>query len=286
MRRWRANPWVFLVICLVVSIALVTASQLGILGPFEGIVAAPLNFVSGLVNRMTLSVSRGIDDLTELETLRQRNADLEESLAQLQSEVVELREIQSDYNRLAELLDYTTSVQNQESLAADVILQADVNSLLRTIVINKGARDGIAVGMPVVTRQGLIGRITDVTADSARVLLITDPSSAVSGRLQSSRAEGSVVGRAGGLTMIFIPLGAAIEQGDLVLTSGLGGNLPPDIVIGVVTSVQKFEFELYQQAQIQSLADFNTLEIVLVITNFQPADLSAFETDANGGNGQ
>lgn len=281
MRRWRANPWVFLVVSLVAVVGLITASQLGVLGPLEGVAAAPLNFVSGLVNRLALSVTRGIDDLTELETLRQRNADLEESLARLQSEVVELREIQSDYNRLADLLDYTTSVQNQESIAADVILQADVNSLLRTIVINKGVRDGVAVGMPVVTRQGLVGRITQVTADSSRVLLISDPSSAVSGRLQKSRAEGSVIGRAGGLTMTYIPLGAVVEQGDLVLTSGLGGNLPPDIVIGVVTSVQKFEFELYQQVQIQSLTDFNTLEIVLVITNFQPADLSVFE-DAGG----
>jgi rod shape-determining protein MreC len=271
---------------MVAVVGLIAASEFGILGPFESIAAAPLNFVSGIVNRVTLSLTRGIDDLTELETLRQRNVDLEESLAQLQSEVVELREIESDYNRLAELLDYTTSVQNQEFLAADVILQADLNSLLRTIVINKGARDGIVVGTPVVTRQGLVGRITQVTADSSRVLLITDPSSAISGRLQTSRAEGSITGRAGGLVMTYIPLGAAIEQGDLVLTSGLGGNLPPDIVIGVVTSVQKFEFELYQQAQIQSLVDFNTLEIVLVITNFQPADLSIFEDSTTEGNDQ
>ncbi|MBZ0277824.1 MAG: hypothetical protein K8I60_16880, partial [Anaerolineae bacterium] len=110
-------------------------------------------------------------------------------------------------------------------------------------------------------------------------------SSAISGRLQKSRAEGSIVGRAGGLRMSLIPLGSTVEQGDLVLTSGLGGNLPPDIVIGVVTSARQFEFELYQEAEIQSLNDFNTLEIVLVVTNFQPVDLTIFQGDT-GGNGQ
>ena len=84
--------------------------------------------------------------------------------------------------------------------------------------------------------------------------------------------------------MMFIPLNATVQQGDLVITSGLGGNLPPDIVIGQVTSKRQFEFELYQEAVVRSLNNFDTLEIVLVITNFQPVDLSVFSnTSANGG---
>ncbi|MBZ0278009.1 MAG: rod shape-determining protein MreC, partial [Anaerolineae bacterium] len=171
MRRWRANRWIFLLVCLLGCGLLIAASQLGFLGPLESTGAAPLNFIAGLVNRVALSITGSIDDFTELDTLRQRNADLEEALAQLQSEVVQLREIESDYNRLAGLLDYTSSAKNEEFIAADVILQSDVNSLLRTIVINKGSRDGIAIGMPVITRQGLVGRITEVTANASRVLL-------------------------------------------------------------------------------------------------------------------
>jgi rod shape-determining protein MreC len=132
--------------------------------------------------------------------------------------------------------------------------------------------------MPVVTRQGLVGRIVQVSASAARVLLVTDPSSAVSARLQTTRVEGSVIGQLSGtLRMTFIPLGQTIQEGDLVITSGLGGNFPPDIVIGQVTSIRQFEFELYQEAEIRSLNNFDTLEFVLVITNFQPVDLSVFE---------
>jgi rod shape-determining protein MreC len=265
---------------------LIVTSQAGLLTPIEGIAAVPLNILSGILNRVALSITNGAEDLTELQTLRERNADLEEALAQFQSELVELREIASDYRRLAELLDYTTTASNQEFLAADVI-NMDTSGFLRTITINRGTRDGLTIGMPVVTRQGLVGRIVQVSASAGRVLLVTDPSSAVSARLQTTRVEGSVVGQLSGtLRMTFIPLGQTIQEGDLVITSGLGGNFPPDIVIGQVTSIRQFEFELYQEAEIRSLNNFDTLEIVLVITNFQPVDLSVFdqvEEESNGG---
>jgi rod shape-determining protein MreC len=268
-----------------VCAGLIVTSQSGLLSPVEGIAAVPLNILSAILNRIALGITNGAEDLTELQSLRERNADLEEALAQFQAELVELREVASDYQRLAELLDYTTTIRNQEYLAADVI-SVDSSSFLRTVSINRGTRDGLSVGMPVVTRQGLVGRVVAVSANAARVLLVTDPSSAVSARLQTTRVEGSVVGQlAGTLRMTFIPLGQAIQQGDLVITSGLGGNFPPDIVIGQVTSIRQFEFELYQEAEIRSLNNFDSLEIVLVITNFEPVDLSIFEQD-NEENGE
>jgi len=91
-------------------------------------------------------------------------------------------------------------------------------------------------------------------------------------------AQGSVVGLdSGGLRMRFIPLNASVQEGDIVVTSGLGGNPPPGIVIGVVTSKLRQELDLYQEAEIRSLIDFDTLEIMLVVTSFRPIDLSVFE---------
>jgi rod shape-determining protein MreC len=284
MRRWRSNRRIFLAVCLVIAIGLIVSSRIGLLSPAEGLASAPLNFISGIFNRISLAISGSVGDLADIETLRARNADLEEALVKFQAELVDLREIASDYQRLADLLDYTSTAKNQEYVTANVIANADPNSLLRTIVIDRGARDGITVGMPVVTKQGLVGRILNVTANAARVLLVTDPTSAISGRLQTTRAEGSIVGQlSGDLNMMFIPLDASVQQGDLVITSGLGGNLPPDLVIGQVTSKRQFEFELYQEAVIRSLNNFDTLEIVLVITSFQPVDLSVFDTNAADG---
>ena len=74
-----------------------------------------------------------------------------------------------------------------------------------------------------------------------------------------------------------VDLDEEIRQGVLVITSGLGGNFPADIVVGQVTSVRQFEFELFQEAEVRSLIDFETLEFVLVITSFEPIDLTIFE---------
>ncbi len=277
MRTVRSSRMTLLVVCLVISVALIATSRSGLLAPVESIAAAPLNFVASILNRVGLGLTQGVADWTEVDTLRQRNADLEVALAQFQSELVDLREIASDYQRLAGLLEYTTTAQSQKVVAADVV-SLDQNSQLRTLVINKGTRDGITIGMPVVTQQGLVGRVLNISANAARVLLITDPSSAVSARLQTTRSEGSVVGQlTGSLRMTYIPLDAQVQEGDLVITSGLGGNFPPNIVIGQVTSKRQFEFELFQEAEVRSLIDFNTLEIVLVVTSFQPVDLSVFE---------
>jgi rod shape-determining protein MreC len=72
---------------------------------------------------------------------------------------------------------------------------------------------------------------------------------------------------------------ATVEPGDLILTSGLGGGYPPDLILGQVVTVRTLEFELFQQATVQPAVDFTRLEIVLVITNFRPVDISPLEPE-------
>lgn len=258
------------------SLILIVLGQSGALAPVESVLAIPLQALSEIMNRAAINLSGGVGDLAEIQSLQRRNAELEEALARFQSELVELREIENDYRRLSDLLSYTSARRSQQTLTADVI-GYDANSVLRTIIINRGTRDGVAVGMPVVTAQGLVGRVIASRSNAAQVLLVNDVSSAVSARLQTTRAQGTVRGQeSGNLLLTFVPLGAPIQVGDLVITSGLGGNFPPDITIGQVTSISRTA-DLYQEAQVRSLIDFSTLEIVLVVTSFQPIDLSSFE---------
>lgn len=260
-------------------ISLLLCSISGTLTPLEGVAATPLNIVSGFFNRIGQTISGFVTDLAEVQNLRERNAELEETIAGLTIEVVGLREIGADYQRLADILGYTNTREDLEFVTADVI-NIDLNGFPRTIVINRGTRSGVDVGMAVITDQGLVGRVINVFADIARVQLIVDENSFISARLQTTRAEGSVVGQpAGTLLMSFIPLDATIQEDDVVITSGLGGNLPPDILIGVVTSARRIESELYQEAVVRSLINFDSLEIVLVITSFRPVDFSVFETE-------
>ena len=275
----RPSRLLLLLIMLSLCGGLILLSVSGALTSVEGVVAAPLQGLSGLFNRLSLSLSSTLEELNDLGQLRERIAALEEQLARRQIESIQLREAASDYERLIDLLSYTSALENQEFLTADVIA-VEQTGIARNVFINRGTRDGIAVGMPVTTSLGLVGRIIDVSANAAQVQLINDENSAVSSRLQTSRAHGSIIGQASGvLRLTMVDLDEEIRQGDLVITSGLGGNFPADIVVGQVTSVRQFEFELFQEAEVRSLIDFETLEFVLVITSFEPIDLTVFEQE-------
>jgi rod shape-determining protein MreC len=278
-RSWRNNRWLYLIVCLVVATGIVALGVLGVLRPLQGILTIPINAITNAFTNATQAVNRAGNELYDVPSLRQRNLELEAQLAKITGEVIQLREISSDYQRLTQLLNYTNANQSSEFLTADVV-GIEAQGLIRAIIINKGTRDGVQQGMPVVTELGLVGRIYDATANAARVQLITDQNSFVSGRLQTSRAEGSVEGRGlltGSLVMRYISVESEITIGDLVVTSGLGGNFPPDIVIGQVTSKRNLEFELSQEAQVSSFINFSTLEFVLVVTNFEPANISIFD---------
>lgn|SRR5690606_16733457 len=275
-RGWRSNRGTFFLVLFVICVVLIIASQSGLLAPIEGAVAVPLNALSGALNRIALNISGSVVDLSEYQTLQQRNSELEEALARFQAELVELREVAADYERLAALLNYTNTTQGQEFVTADVISYDPEPP--RTIVINRGTRDGITNGMPVITELGMVGRVIETQANASMVLLINDVSSSINSRLQNSRSDGVTVGRtSGALEMRFIPIGVNIQNGELVYTSGLGGNLPPDILLGQVSSSRLDETGLFQVAQIRSLINFDALEFVMVITNFQPVDISTFQ---------
>lgn len=278
--QWRRTRLSLLFVMLSMCSCMIILSIVGTLAPAESTLAIPLNAMVGVFDDASRNLSVLADDLSEVQTLRERNRELEAAWAAAQAELVELREYRADYNRLSELLNYDAPARNQVTIAADVIQSYDPSSVVRTITINRGRRDGISEGMAVVTDQGMVGRIIDAAAQVSRVLLVTDPSSSINGRLQESREPGNVVGLlTGGLRMRDIPLDAEVSEGELVVTSGLGGNLPPDIPIGLVTSRRQFEFEISQEAEVRSLIDFESLEIVLIVTNFEPIDLTVFDDD-------
>jgi len=272
----RPNRLLLFVIGVVFCVGLIVLSAAGLTGPVSGLLAIPLQWVEGAANSLVLRASGLAEGVLTIQQLQERNLSLETALAAYQAEIVELREIRHDYDRIAALLDYTRAREDEEYLVADVIGR-DISAFTRVIFINRGARDGVTEGMPVVTEKGLVGRVTQVSANASQVLLITDPISAVNARLLNSSAEGSVLGQAGGLRMTYIDLNATLQEGDTAVTSGLGGNFPEGIIIGQVTSIRQFQFELFQEAEIRSLNDFDRLDTVLVITNFQPVDLSVFE---------
>src|SRR5215510_14345612 len=145
----RSNRLIIFGVAVFLCLILIAFSVVGILGPFEGIATIPLGFLQGISSNLTQRVTSFFDNLTDVQTLQTRNADLEKALVSFQSEIVELREIKADYQRLAALNDYRGANPDRQYTGATVIAR-DTTGFLRSITIDRGTRDGIAVGMPVV----------------------------------------------------------------------------------------------------------------------------------------
>jgi rod shape-determining protein MreC len=237
-------------------------------------------FGGSLVSAQTWISSRFVaiqDFLTvprDVAALRQRNAELEAQVANLQGRVVQLEQQVSETEALAALVKFSRTSPESSYTAASVIGR-DPSPFLHYIIIDRGSNDGIRRGMPVVTEQGLVGRVDAVIGNAARVQLITDPGSAINVRLQNAKADAMLIGSlAGDLSLDMVSQDVTIEPGDVVLTSGLGGGYPPDLIIGQILTVHKQDSDLFQQATLQPIVDFSQLKIVLVITDFNPVNIT------------
>jgi len=250
--------------------------RLGYLGPVRNVARALLvPFQAGLTNLGT-DVSDLVRSARDLRDLRQRNAQLQSEINRLSVENARLTEVERENERLRQLLNFTRSNPWYDYRAAAVVghkIGEDTSNLLFSIFIDVGARDGVAVDMPVITDRGLVGRVVAVGPNVAEVLLLIDPASAVNGRVQNSRVTGIVRGSVdSGLLMERIPQGETVSPGDIVLTSGLGGNFPDKLVIGQITEVVQRDSDMFQSAHVRPTVDFGKLEEVMVIVTFTPID--------------
>lgn len=249
--------------------------------------AGLLEPIEGLLIRVTVPLQssaseaiRQLGDLTQaardLRNLRQRNEELEAQNASLLLENVRLKEIEAEAVLLRDLLEFRRAHPAFDIQGAHIVgrvIGRDPSNLQRYIMLDAGQEAGITRNMPVVTDRGLVGRISQVGDGWSKVLLIIDVSSSVNALTQSTRASGLVQGRVeGNLVMRAIPQEDTVSVGDTVFTSGLGGNFPRQILIGQITQVERQDYELYQSAIVEPTVDFDHLETVLVITDFEPVE--------------
>ena len=158
---------------------------------------------------------------------------------------------------------------------AATVIGRDISPYMQYMIIDKGSNDGIQYGMPVVTQQGLVGRIDAVIANAARIRLISDANSYVNVRLQNADVEAQIHGSiTGEIVLDMVPQSANVSVGEVLLTSGLGGTYPPNIFVGQVITMQSKQNTLFQNGSVQAMVDFSSVNAVLVITNFDVVDIT------------
>lgn len=183
------------------------------------------------------------------------------------------REIGHENERLRSLLALQSRLQG-EWVAARVASYPPIGPY-RLLTIDKGEEAGIKRGAPVVSSGGLVGQVARVQGRWSQVLLMTDPTSAVDGRIENTEARGLVVGSVRKMemnrdlfigTFEYLNQSVDIAEGAAVLTSGLDGVYPAGLLIGFVQGNKKKKFNIFQQAEVIPAVDFYKLQEVLVFT--------------------
>lgn len=269
--------WATFAVLVALAILLTILDSTGNLDAAFGVIRNPMASIMGWTSVRSQALDDALEGPRDLETARAEITSLQERIDVLERDNEELREIEGEYQLLLDLFNRARQAPDYQRLTASVIGR-DSNQAVRSIIIDKGSADGVRVGMPVESSRGLVGQVFRTTHNSSQVVLITDSSSAVPGRLGTSRATGILRGGGvgGSLSIDWIDLKHQLEVGEVVLTSGLGGRFPQDLVIGRVIEVDRREAELFQRAVVQPAVDFESLEVLFVITDFEAVDTEIF----------
>ena len=201
--------------------------------------------------------------------LEKENVLLKERIVQLQEESHQLKEAALANERLRKLLEFREKVST--SMVGAEVIGRDPSSWFKSVTINKGERDGVRKGMAVISPEGVIGQILKTSSHYSVVLLITDYNSAIDGIVQRTRGKAIVEGRGENRCQLkYLLRTEEVIIGDVIVTSGLGGNFPKGLMVGEIRKIEKEAHGIFQSAELVPCVDLTKLEEVFVITESLP----------------
>lgn len=211
-------------------------------------------------------ISDFFEIISDIKNLKRENEELKLKIQTLEAENVALKELKKENELLRGALEI--GLEKEFKLTLAEVIGKDISQDF--ILIDKGSRDGILEGLPVIAQQKvLIGKISDVYRNFSKVLLISNPKSSFDGKIIESEVFGLIRGK-GNLRILFdlIPKEKEIKEGDLVVTSALGGVFPEGLIVGKISQVKKSDLEPFQMAQIQPGFNIRDLEKLFIITEW------------------
>jgi len=228
-------------------------------------------FISSPIQKTFWQVGNSIADFSktifEIKNLKKDIELFKVKNQELLFENVQLKELKRENEILRKVLNL--GLQNDFKLDMAEVIARDV--FQDFILINKGKNSNFASGMPVLTEGKIIlGKIFEVYDNFSKVMLISDKLSSFDAKISEKDIYGIVKGE-GNLSIIFdlIPQDKEIKNGDLVVTSSLGGIFPKGLLVGEIKEVKKSDIKPYQKAVLTPLFNLNDLEMVFIITNFK-----------------
>jgi len=213
----------------------------------------------------TISITRNIwRNYFFLVQTRQENLLLKKEIELLKIENSKYQELLLANQRLQKLLNFRENTD--EPVLPARVIGWDSSGLFKSIIIDKGEKDGLRINMPVVNSEGAVGRVVSVSSNYAQVLLITDQNSAVDGLVQRSRGRGMVKGMGSGECYFdYVIKTCDIKEGDTIVTSGSGRIFPKGLYLGEVKEINDSPNKLFKDVRVTPAVDFSKLEEVLIV---------------------
>jgi len=213
------------------------------------------------------NVSTFFETILEIRNLKQKTDDLEVENQRLLSEIAKLKELSEENAELREALQ--VGLQKEYNLSFAAIIGKDTSQ--EFIVIDKGSDNGITEKMTVITSQKiLIGRVVEVYENFSRVQLISNTKSSFDVKIQDKDITGLLKGEGNQRVLLdLVPTDKEISEGDIVMTSELGGIFPAGILIGKVSSVRKSDTKPFQQANLNIFFKLKESDKVFIIVSLK-----------------
>jgi rod shape-determining protein MreC len=202
----------------------------------------------------------------EWSNLRYENGILREQNLRLSLELMKLREARLENRRLRGLLDFKIGQEGTNTYVTGRVIARDPDRTVNTILIDVGSTSGVQERMPVVTAEGLVGRVLESHPRTSVVQILLDPNCRVSAIVQrEARTQGIVMVENGVFYLKHVPARSDVEVGDLVVSSGLGGVFPKGLLVGEVADLGQDEQGLFQEVILSPSVNFENLEEVFVL---------------------
>lgn len=217
-----------------------------------------------------------LKSIVSADNLKKENSELKQKNQKLLAEIVKLKELEKENNILREALG--AGLQKEFNLILTEIISKDVSQ--DYILIDKGFKEGILENKPVINQENvLVGRISDVYNNFSKVILISnkkvsfDAKIYAEGKPAESEQEEDISGLASGqggskISFGFVPREKNLTQGDIVITSVLGGIFPKGLLVGTIGKIEKSDLEPFQEAEIQPFFDIKSSTFLFIVSDF------------------
>lgn len=261
------------IIALLIGMMLYAVTQDGYTLPTTGVIGRILNPIRSVSNRISDSVEDTLDIFTRSKEYQEENGELRQRVAELEKQLVDYHKTQQ---KLEDLEGFMGVKEEHEDCVLSnpcTIIGYVENDPFHSFYIDKGSEDGLSVYDPVVTSEGLVGIISEISESYATVETVCSPNlsigAEVSGKSESGIVEGDVtLSSSYRCRMIYLEKDTSLQKGDLITTSNSVGIFPQGYLIGSIESIEPMESGLSYCAIIRPSVDLENLTNVMVITDF------------------